>query len=39
LYECETWSYILREESIMKTFEKTLQRGLLGTNMDEQAGK
>jgi hypothetical protein len=38
LYECETWSLILREEHTLRVFENRVQRRIFGTKRDEVTG-
>jgi hypothetical protein len=38
LYECETWSLILREEHILRVFENRVLRRIFGPNRDEVIG-
>jgi hypothetical protein len=38
LYECETWSLTLREESRLRMFENRVLRGIFGPSMDEVTG-
>ena len=38
LYECETWSLILREEKKLKVFENMVLRRIFGPRMDEVTG-
>jgi hypothetical protein len=38
LYECETWSLILREEHRLRVFGNRVQRRIFGPNKDEVIG-
>jgi hypothetical protein len=38
LYECETWSLILREEHRLRVFENRVLRRILGLKRDEVTG-
>jgi hypothetical protein len=38
LYECYTWSLILREEHRLTVFENRVLRGIFGHKMDEVTG-
>jgi hypothetical protein len=38
LYECETWSFNLREEHRLRLFENRVLKGIFGTKMDEVTG-
>jgi hypothetical protein len=39
LYECETWSLILREEHRLRVFENRVLRRIFGRKRDEVAGE
>jgi hypothetical protein len=39
LYECETWSLILREERRLRVFENRVLRRVFGPNRDEVTGE
>ena len=39
LYECETWSLILREESRLRVFENRVLRRIFGPKRDEVTGE
>jgi hypothetical protein len=38
LYECETWSLILREEHGLRVFENRVLRRIFGITIDEVTG-
>jgi hypothetical protein len=38
LYECETWSLILREENRLRVFENSVPRRIFGPKRDEVTG-
>jgi len=38
LYECETWSFRLREESDLRVFDNRVLRKVLGPKRDEVTG-
>jgi hypothetical protein len=39
LYECETWSLILREEQRLRVFENKVLRRIFGPNRDDVTGE
>jgi hypothetical protein len=39
LYGCKTWSLILREEHILRAFEKRMLRRIFGPKRDEILGE
>jgi hypothetical protein len=39
LYECETWSVVLREEHRLRVFEKRVLREIFGPNRNEVTGQ
>jgi len=39
LYECETWSLTLREESRLRVFQKRVLRRIFGPKRDEVRGE
>jgi len=39
MYECETWSLILREERKLRAFENMVLRRIFGPKKDEVAGE